>query len=31
MKVQPEGEPLNFIVESLDADLFDLTPLEEFW
>lgn len=30
MKVQPESERFDFIVESLDADLFELTPLEEF-
>jgi len=30
MKVQPKGEQLNFHVESLDADLFELRPLEEF-
>ena len=33
MKVQPRAEPLDrydFIVESLDADLSELSPLEEF-
>jgi hypothetical protein len=30
MKVQPESERVNFIVKSLDADLFELKPLEEF-
>lgn len=31
MKVQPEGEQLNFIVENSDTDLPDLRPLEKFF
>ena len=31
MKVQPESEKINFIVESLDANPFDLKALEEFF
>ena len=30
MKVQPHSEPDDFMVESLDADLSELRPLEEF-
>lgn len=30
MKVQPESEQKDFIIESLDADLSELRPLEEF-
>jgi hypothetical protein len=30
MKVQPESERRDFIVESLDADLLELGPLKEF-
>jgi hypothetical protein len=30
MKVKPESELIDFIVESLDADLFELSRLEEF-
>ena len=30
MKVQPESEQVDFMVESLDADLSELRPLEEF-
>ncbi|KAJ6624081.1 hypothetical protein B0H10DRAFT_2008415 [Mycena sp. CBHHK59/15] len=30
MKVQPESEKIDFIVESLDADLLELRPLQEF-
>ena len=31
IKVQLEGKSLEFNVESLDADLLNLTSLEEFW
>jgi hypothetical protein len=30
MKVRPESEMKSFIIESLDADLFDLDPLLDF-
>ncbi|KAF8961357.1 hypothetical protein BDZ97DRAFT_1828877 [Flammula alnicola] len=30
MKVQPQSGQIDFIVESLDANLFELGPLEEF-
>ena len=31
MRVQPESERFNWIVESSDADLSELRPLEEFF
>ena len=30
MKVQPKSEQIHFLVQCLDADLFELGPLEEF-